>query len=198
MRTASSGPATEPAVRACAPLKLSPAARELLHDRQRLVEFQALLVEKELFADAVRVTAACLVPRDAVWWGALCLWSLSRPEPPPEVWAVLQAVLTWLREPSDAHRRAAEAAGRAAGPNTPAGTLGLAVFLSEGSLSLPGLPCVAPEPHLTPCTVAAALLQASRKQGPDQAAACQAQFLAIAHEVAQGNLTVERTAARLS
>lgn len=182
-------PGAQPAVQACARLKLGGDARSLLKEGQRLQDFQVLLMERRLYADAIRVTAACLPPRRAIWWGALCLWSLSRPKPPAEVWAVLQASLAWLREPSDQHRREAEAAGRAAGVTTPAGNLGLAIFLSEGSLAPAGQPRVAPEPHLTPVTVAAALLQATRKLKPDQTSPCQARFLALARDVARGKLT---------
>lgn len=177
------------AAEACKRLALSEQAHALLQPAQRLLEFQAQLIERKLFADAIRVTAACLSPRHALWWGTLCLWSLGRPEPDPHLWAVLQAVVNWLRTPSDELRRAAEAAGRAAGIHTPAGSLGIAVFLSEGSISLPDLPAVAPGPHLAPKTVAAALLQASQSQGPGKTAACQAQFLALAHEVARGEST---------
>lgn len=182
-------PGARPAASACARLKLTDDARALLKDEQPLADFQGVLTAKGLYADAIRVTAACLPPRQAVWWGVLCLWSLARPTPPPELWAVIQATLEWLREPSDAHRRAAEAAGRSAGVTTPAGNLGLAVFMSEGSIAPVGQAKVAPEPHLTPVNVAAALLQASRKLKPEKTGPSQAQFLAIAHDVAQGKLT---------
>ncbi|MGE3804583.1 MAG: hypothetical protein AB7K24_07910 [Gemmataceae bacterium] len=183
------------AAEVCKRLQLSDEALKLLHGPLRLSEFQALLISKEMFADAVRVTAACLAPRFALWWGTLCLWSLNSPEPEPAQWAVFQAVIAWLKEPSDEHRRAAEAAGRAAGLNTPAGNLGLAVFLSEGSLSLPNLPAVAPGPYLTPKTVGAALVQASQKLGPGKSKACQARFLGVAHEVARGELSWESSTA---
>lgn len=193
MDKTSTNPAAQPASRACAHLKLSPEAQRLLKEGQTLASFQALLVEKDLYADAIRVSAACLPPAHVVWWGMLCLWSLARPEPTPPFRAVLQAVLAWLREPSDQHRRNAEAAGRAAGITTPAGGLGLAVFLSGGSLAPAGQPAVGPEPHLAAKTLSAALVQATQKLPPEQTSSCQAQFLAIAHEVAQGNLKWTRS-----
>ena len=170
----------------CQQFPLGDRGRALLTDRQTPGEFLALLVQEELYDDAVWFAAHWLPKREAVWWGCLCCWHLFRPQPAAEIALVFEAVLCWVREPSESNRRAAGAAGQALGGEPPAGTLALAIFGSGGSLSLPGLPDVPPPPQLTAQAVVGTVLAAAAKAPPHQSAAIKRQFLAWAAEVADG------------
>jgi uncharacterized protein DUF6931 len=140
--------------------ELSEEAAKVLDQRQRPEELFGLLVEKDLYEDAIRLAAHGLPKREAIWWACLCLWELYRPQPPAAADAALHAAVRWLREPTETHRRQAEAAGQTAGMNQPAGLVALAAFYSGGSITPPGQPEVAPKPELTGKLIATALLLA--------------------------------------
>lgn len=182
--TPTSRPASEPAKAAaiCKQFEPSEGARELLQADDSAASYLSALLENQLFTDAIRFTAYRLSKREAVWWGCLCAWQVCRPKPTPAESAALRACAVWVKEPSDDNRRPTEAVGNAA-LGTPAGTLALAVFLSGGSLSGPGLPPVAPQPGLTGRLVSEAVLLASRLGPPGQTAASQRRFLGIAAEM---------------
>lgn len=167
-------------------IKLGGEARQLLNDRQTAAEYLALLDRERLYPDALRFAAYSLSKREAVWWGCLCLWQVYRPRPTVRQEEALKAALAWVQEPSEENRRSADAASQVTGQDTPAGGLALAAFYSGGSISLPGLPSVAPKPFLTAKTVAGVVLLASCQISPDQIAQCQRQFLALAADVAEG------------
>lgn len=171
---------------------LSDAAQALLDPQMASDKYLALLISKELYADATRFTAFHLPKRDAVWWGALCLWNVYRPSTNEaacrSVEAVFQALTRWVQEPNETNRRAAEAVGREAGITTPHGQLALAVFFSEGSVSLPGLPEVLPKPWQTAKNVAGAVVAASKKGKPSEALGNQRLFLVLAAELSKGQL----------
>lgn len=181
-----------------AAVELSAPARALLRDGLKADEFLALLERERLFRDAVQVVAHWLPPRSAVWWACQCVWSLYRPVPPGQVEeAALKAALRWVVDPSEAHRRAAEAAGQAAGLNRPAGGVALAAAWSGGSLAPPGLPVVAPPPHLTALTVGKALLLTAALAPPEQTEGHLHSFLNLGRELALNQAPWERRAAAL-
>ena len=100
-------------------------------------------------ADALRVIAAALPPREGVWWAwvsARHAAQLAAPNgtPAPAVAAALAAVERWISNPDDDTRRAAWAAGERAGLETAAGCAAAAVFFSSGSVAPPDVPPVPP------------------------------------------------------
>jgi hypothetical protein len=104
----------------------------------------------------------------------------------PKAVAVLDAADKWAAAPSDQARRAAFAVAEALGFDAPAGCVGAAVFFSEGSISLPNLPEVAPPPHVAPKMAANAVLLAAVISEPEKAAEKRARFVALGREVAAG------------
>jgi hypothetical protein len=125
-----------------------------------------------------------LPKRLAIWWGALCLWNATRPNPPPEVDAILKAVVTWLKEPTEEHRRDVEKAGSVLKFGQPAGSLALAVFTSGGSIAPADQPVVEPTPDLSAKSVALTV-SLLLKQGTDRAATRRG-FCALVQDVAAG------------
>ena len=101
--------------------------------------------------------ARVLAAPGAVWWGCICAWHPARANLSAAESGAFRALVNWVQKPTEENRRAAEAAGAAAGMSTPAGALASAAVWSSGSMSPPGLPEVLPPPDLTAATVVAAL-----------------------------------------
>jgi hypothetical protein len=102
-------------------------------------------------AEALRVIAAALPPREGVWWAWVSARHASQlatadRQPAPAVAAALAAVERWIANPDDDARRAAWAAGERAGLETAAGCTAAAVFLTSGSVAPPDVPPVPPPP----------------------------------------------------
>lgn len=168
--------------------QLTEQASRLLTDRLTVREFFEQMIDKGLLIDAVRFAACCLPKREAIWWACLCLWERHQASLAAPAAEVFRTVIDWVREPDDCHRRAVEAAGRAVGIATPLGNLATAVFYNEGSISLPGLPEVPPDPDMTAKMVAQALVATLRKLPRERVHPYQLQWLRMAAEVVAGNL----------
>jgi len=173
-------------------LKLSDDGRKLLRPDMTVVEYFDALVKARQFPDAVRFVARVMTPKQAVWWGTLCIWATARPQPTTKMAAAVHAVGKWLREPSDVNRRAAGVAGTAVGSTTPAGLIATAAFLAEGSLAPEGKFEVKPDPRLSATLVAEAVLALSRSAGhAPSGGPLVRQFLVIAVDVFRGTNTPE-------
>jgi hypothetical protein len=169
----------------CRDLDLQDPARRLLSPDLTPRQFFERLVEQQEYADAVRFLAHALPKRLAVWWGCLCVWHVYRLEPPESVAAALDAALAWVLDPSEEHRRAAEAPAMVAELKSPAGCLAMAACWSGGSMAPPDLPVVPTPPDLTARLVGGAVLLAAAQRAPRLDAFYQ-QFLALGRDVARG------------
>lgn len=130
--------------RLCEAAALEPPALELRDPAQGPREFLATLDEAEQHVDALKFLAHLLPPREAVWWAWMCARRQAGDDVGPEVQQALDDTERWISQPTDQHRRAAMAAGEAAGFDTPAGCAALAAFLSGGSLAPPEVTEVPP------------------------------------------------------
>ena len=115
--------------------ELETESRALLTPEHSPREFLQVLIEKERFADAVRLLAHALPRREGVWWAWVCARRVAGEMPAPKVKAVLDATELWIREPTDDHRRAAMQRAEEAEFGTAAGCAGLAAFLSGDNLA---------------------------------------------------------------
>ncbi|HZU28635.1 MAG TPA: hypothetical protein VFA04_24130 [Bryobacteraceae bacterium] len=98
--------------------------------------------------DAIAVLGQVLPSRVGILWA---LDSVRRIAPPAEgsaAAAALLAVEEWLNDPNDDRRRAAGDLASKAGYGSPAGCIGLAVFLSGGSMGPKDSPGPEPKPGL--------------------------------------------------
>jgi hypothetical protein len=131
--------------------------------------FISLLLEQQLFPDAVRFLAHALPKREAVWWAWICAKRSAGENPKPAIRAALDATEQWIAQPTEAHRRAAKAAADEAGMGVAAGCAGLAAFFSGGSLAPPEAPPVPPGEYLTAKAVSGAVIFAAVSQEPAKA-----------------------------
>ena len=168
---------------------LSDEGRALLGAKLTPARYVASLIAEKMYADAIRFTAFNLTKREAIWWGALCLWNAIRPESPratpAPTAAVFRALIAWLQDPSEPNRRAVESAADEAGANTPQGQLAMAAFVSEGSISRPDLPEVLADPWLTARYVSGVVLTAAQTRKPPNRADLQRSFLVLAGDLSK-------------
>jgi hypothetical protein len=172
----------------CGDIPLSDDAKALLTPKIAPASYFYQVVEHKLYRDAVRFVAYFMPKRQAVWWASLCVWQVGRPELAEKEAAALRAAIHWVQNPGEEARRAAEAAGKAAGADTPAGCLALAAFYSEGSLASACLPAVPPPDRLTANAVTGAVLLAGARGKPDQAEDRFRHFLTMAVEILNNRL----------
>jgi hypothetical protein len=148
---------------------LGEAAQALVRPEAHPREYVALLVEKELFADAVRFLAHALPKREAVWWAWVCARRSAGEPPEPKMKTALDATEKWIAQPSEENRRAAKAAADAAGAGSAAGCAAMGAFFSGGSLAPPDAPVVPPGEYLTAKAVAGAVILAAVAKEPERA-----------------------------
>ena len=167
------------------PLSLSDAAKTLLTPAHTARQFfDVLAAHPPLAEDSVRFLAVALPKREAVAWALACVRA-AFPKPLPEAAKAITATEGWVRDPSEANRRACGAAADAAGYGTSAGCLAGAAFWSGGSLAPPHLPPAPPGDDLTAAAVTGAILLAAVAD-PARAPAARSRFVALGAEVAAG------------
>ncbi|HWC95409.1 MAG TPA: hypothetical protein VG456_01635 [Candidatus Sulfopaludibacter sp.] len=153
----------------CSVAELSEEALVLLLPDMQPPEFIRVLVEKNLFPDAVRFLAHALPKREGVWWGWVCARRVAGEAPAPKIKASLEATEKWIAQPTDENRRAAYSAAEEAPFSTPAGCAGLAAFFSGASLAPPDLPPVPPGEFLFAKAVSGAVIFAAVSKEPEKA-----------------------------
>ena len=146
-------------------------------------DFVNQLMAGQQFIDSVKFMAHALPPREGVWWAWMCARKVAGPEPPPPVKASLEATEKWLSQPSDELRRAAkEAAEQADG--TAAWCVGMAAFLSGGSVAPPDSLVVPPAEFASAKTVAGAVMISAVATQPEKAPEKYKAFIDQAMDVA--------------
>lgn len=157
-----------------------------------------LLVDAGHSADALRVVAAALPPREGIWWA----WASAKhaaqlagePGAAPAVTEALAATEQWIAAPDDRTRRAAWAASERAGMDSPAGCAAAAPFLASGSLAPPEIAPIPPPPGLHTMMIATAALLAAAVDPAHfdaLAGAYIAQGLEVVRQVGGWNRSVE-------
>jgi hypothetical protein len=175
----------------CARYEPRDDARPLLSPTATPREFLEALEAREQHASALSFLAHALPPREAVWWGCLCLRQASAAALPPAEADALRSAAEWVLEPNEERRRTAEKLAEGAGVGTASGCLATAVGWTGGSLSPPDprIPVVAPGPHLPAKGVAGAVLLASVRAEPTRIAGLQRSFVELGVGVAEGRFS---------
>jgi len=141
---------------------LNEEARQLATPDMPVRTYVEQLAKTGLHRAAISALLQLLPKPDAIAWG---LESVRKVEPAtakPKASDVLAAVDAWLEDPTDERRRAALAAAEQAGVGSPAGCLGLAVFLCGGSLAPPHVnPGPEPAPYLYAKAIGGAMAMAA-------------------------------------
>ena len=176
------------AAEVCARYALREDARALLSPTTTPREFLEALETRGQYASALSFLAHALPPREAVWWGCLCLRQASTAALPPAEAEALKVVAEWVLDPVEERRKAAAALAESAGVDTPTGCLATAVAWTGGSLSpaSPKVPVVVPGPDMPSKAVAGGVLLASARAEPSRIAGVQRAFVGLGVGVAEG------------
>jgi hypothetical protein len=181
-KTVAAIPHAETASVLAARAQLSDEALGLMQPAMTPAAYLDALELHQHYADACRLVAHWLPPREALWWGCLCCWYVQRPELAEKSAAALQAVVHAVQEPNVRHRQEAGKAADVAGDDTPAGCLARAVSYSD--LGGPSDP--PPPPSLSAQTVVAAILLAAAANSSHPKKETFHRFLRFGRELSRG------------
>ena len=179
----------------CKNFDLKEEARPFLRDGQSPREFLETLVANKRYAPAIDFLAHALPPREAVWWGCLCVQQAGGTELSPLETAACKAAVAWVLDPTEENRQAAKTPAEAAKLSTAAGGLAMAATWTGGSLAppmdssnpkVPPPPPVPPGPYVPAKVAAGAILLASVKGDPTRIADTQRSFVELGIGVAEG------------
>ncbi len=179
------------AAEVCEHFELDKKARPLLKPDATPRQFLEALQSDRQHQTAVCFLAHALAPREAVWWGSLCLAQASGSGLAPADAAASKAAVTWVLEPSEENRQVAEKAAEAATRGTPAELLARAVAWTGGSLAppLPKVPPVPPGPYLPAKAVNGAVLLAATTGASADVQGTLRAFADLGIGVAEGRFT---------
>ena len=121
----------------CEHYDLDKKARPLLRPDATPREFLEALRADGQHQAAVSFLAHALPPREAIWWGCLCLQKAAGAGLPEGEAAAFRASAAWVLDPTEENRHAAEQAAAAAGKGTAAELLAVGVGWTGGSLAPP-------------------------------------------------------------
>ena len=107
--------------------------------------------------EAARLVAHALPKREAVWWACMCAIRTAAADLPEADRAAREAAEVWVRQPTDAARRAAMDCAQATAFASPEAWAAVGAFWSGDSMAPQGQPVVPPAPHLTGTAVAGAI-----------------------------------------
>jgi hypothetical protein len=149
-------------------------------------DFIGQLLESRDFEAAVKFMAFALPPREAVWWACVCARMELQEPVEGAVANALAAAETWVRKPTDEHRRAAMTCAQAANFDSPAAWAAVGAFWSGGSMGPPDVPAVPPAPHLLGVAIVGAVTLAAVQFQPELAGERRERYIAAAVNIANG------------
>lgn len=172
----------------CEHFELAREARALLEPNATPREFLDALQSARQHKAALAFLAHALPARVAVWWGCLCLMHASAADPASPQAAAQEAAALWVLDPTEEAREVAEAAAKAAGNSTPAGSLAFGAAWTGGSLTPPiaKVPPVVPGPYQPAKGVYVAVLLAAVTSGASNLAERMGHFVDLGVGVAEG------------
>ncbi len=174
------------AAEVCARFNLKKEALALLRDGMGPGEFVEALAASKQYLAGIDFMAHALPPREAVWWGCLCLQHACGDNLLPADKAACTAAVQWIMQPSEEIRAAALAPAQAAGPASPAAGLAMAVYQTGGNVAPSNAPPAPPPPFAPAKAVAGAVKMACTKADPVKIVETQRLFLELAAGLAEG------------
>jgi hypothetical protein len=178
----------------CHSFDLSDDAWGLVDEDMDARQFIDALVAAKQYVAGIDFVAHALAPRDAVWWGGLCVQHTYGDDLSALDKEACRAAIRWVLDPSEANRLAAGRPAETAGPWSPAGRLALAAYQTGVALGPKGAPPARVDPHAPAKSVAAAVKLCSIAGEPIRIAGAQRAFVELGIEigVAQGPMARQR------
>ena len=180
----------ELAIRICENLELSDAAAELLDQTSEVLTFVDQLCSENLLLDALRVLAASLSKRKALWWAADCVESACADRLQAQQ-GLISLARQWVQEPTTENCQNALHAAETTDSKLPACWLCYAASWSGESLAPPGLAVVPPAKHLNVQGIMAALLLAAVFYDPAKSTDNYRNFIELGKHISKTTLDWE-------
>ena len=178
------------AAQLCGHFELSAEGRALLAPEAKPRAFLDLLLQNNRHEDAAQLMSHALPKREAVWWACQCLRKSA--ELSKSALEIVAAAESWSVDPTDEQRRKTFELAELASFEPPTCFLGMAVFFSGGSLSLPNLPPVEPKEHLTGTMIGNAVKLAALAGDAAKAPERYAGFLSLGLDIVNGKARVAK------
>ncbi|MCA0894665.1 DUF6931 family protein [Microbulbifer agarilyticus] len=124
------------------------------------------LMDACCFGDAVKLLAAGLPKREAVWWACLSARDLHSPETDENNVKALVAAENWVKSPSEERRLICKQMGEVTKHKSPASWAATAASWCHGSLAGPNDPVIEPPSHLYAHAVAGSVSLAAVLSDP--------------------------------
>lgn len=153
----------------CRAAELGDEALKLLDEHTDAKQFVERLVAGGQPRLAIAWLAHALPERPAVWWAWFCARHAHGEAPPQPIVDALEAIKTWIAEPTDANRRKAMRHGEAVKFDVPAGCAALAAFFSGGSIGPPDRDAVPPPPNVAGKIISGCVLLSAVFTEPEKA-----------------------------
>jgi uncharacterized protein DUF6931 len=169
----------------CGQFNLRKEARPLLRAGLTPREFVEALVREKQYIAGIEFIAHALPPREAIWWGGLCVQHACGVNLSPAERRVYRAAVQWVLEPTEVNRSAAKAPVGAVPSGSPAGWLAVAAE-QAGSVAGSKAAPTPPAPFTSAEAVSIAVKLASVKGGPPKIADTQRLFVELGMGVAEG------------
>lgn len=174
MNPATQGATAKTAAEICARFELDAEAKPLLRDGIAPPDFLAALIKSGQYAAAIDFIAHALPPRDAIWWGCLCLQHAVGDKMSAADRTAASAAVQCLMQPTAESRAAAKAAAEPADPLSPASALALAASQTGGP------------PFASAKSAARAVKLACIKTEPANISKNQRSYIELGVDIAQG------------
>jgi len=171
----------------CSRFAAKKEALALLREGMSPEDFAAALMANKHYVTGIEFMAHALSPREAIWWGCLCLQHTCGDNLPPMEKEACRLTVQWVVQPTDWHRMAVLGPAQAAGPATVAGGLAMAVYQTGENVAPPNLPPMAPQPFAPAKAVASAIKMACTKADPAKIILTQRLLLELGITIAQGD-----------
>lgn len=149
-------------------------------------EFLDSLIKSKHYLVGIDFMAHALPPREAIWWGCLCLQhACSEKLSPPEK-AACKSAMEWVMQPTEENRVFAQKESEQLGIALPAGALAGAAGQTGGNTAPPNFPPTPPPPYAPAKLVAMAVKIAATKGDPAKMPLNHQLFVELGIAVAEG------------
>lgn len=177
---------SDTAAEICANFDLAKDARSLLTEGMRPDKFLEALAAKKQYVPGIEFLAHALPPREAIWWGCLCLQHACGDGLSPAEKAACKATVRWILQPNEENRAAAKTPAEEAGAASPAGHLAKATYHTGGNVAPPKAPPKAPGPYASAQSVSTAVKLAGAKADPAKIIETQRLFVELGVRIGEG------------
>lgn len=149
-------------------VELSDEAKLGLTNHTTVVSFIGFLVENHLYLDAIKLLSQGLPVRESIWWAYICVSEVEKEKTNPDTRHALSIIETWVYQPEESNRRAAEEIAKKLEFKTPASWVAMAIFWSGGSIAPANNPEVLiPSHYVGKAIVGAMMLAAASANSED-------------------------------